>query len=83
MIWLICILAGIVAGNHIKVSVSPELTALLTSSWRLANEKALPVANLAAKKIKSAAAKSVKSTGKTTPAISIVEFTEDDFEGKQ
>jgi hypothetical protein len=33
MVWLLCILLGIIAGQHIKIAVSPELTAFVQASW--------------------------------------------------
>jgi hypothetical protein len=33
MVWLLCILLGIIAGQHIKIAVSPELSAFFKASW--------------------------------------------------
>jgi hypothetical protein len=60
MILILCILAGIAMGQHIKIAVSPELMAFFTSSWALVSEKVPPVATLAAEKVKSVASKSTK-----------------------
>jgi hypothetical protein len=60
MILILCILAGIAMGQHIKLTVSPELMAFITSTWALASEKVPPVANAAAEKVKTLSSKAVK-----------------------
>jgi hypothetical protein len=60
MILILCILAGIAMGQHIKIAVSPELIAFIKSTWALASEKVPPVAALAAEKVKTLSSKSVK-----------------------
>jgi hypothetical protein len=74
-------LLGIALGQFIKVEVDPKMIGLLDTGIAQARTKALPVAAAAAAKIKSVAAKTVKASAKPEPAISIVEFKEDDFEG--
>jgi hypothetical protein len=39
MLWILCILIGLVLGQHIKLAVSPELQGFFRSSWALAQEK--------------------------------------------
>jgi hypothetical protein len=60
MFLTLAILAGIALGQFIKVDVSPELMAFITSSWALMSEKVPPVANAAAEKVKTLSSKSVK-----------------------
>jgi hypothetical protein len=73
MLWILCILLGVTIGQHLKIALTPELRAFLTSSWRLANEKALPVANLAAKQIKSAVKTARVKSAQTDAEIRFME----------
>jgi hypothetical protein len=61
MFYLLAILIGIVIGQHLQITVSPELSTFLRSSWSSVEAKALPVANSAVQQIKQVAAKSLKS----------------------
>jgi hypothetical protein len=69
MILILCILLGIAMGQHIKIALTPELMAFITSSWALAAEKVPPVATLAAEKVKNAAKSTRLSVAKTVAPI--------------
>jgi hypothetical protein len=71
MLWITCILIGMLLGQHVRLSVSPELSAFLKASWALASEKAPAIkasTAAAANHIKSTASKTLKATAK--PALS-------------
>lgn len=71
MFYLLTMIIGLFLGQHIRLSVSPELSAFLRSSWALAQEKAPSIkasTAAAAKRIKSTASKTLKATAK--PALS-------------
>jgi hypothetical protein len=61
MFYLLAILIGIVIGQQLQITVSPELSTFLRSSWSSVEMKALPVASSAVQQIKQVAAKSLKS----------------------
>jgi hypothetical protein len=65
MLIIIAMLLGLALGQHIKISVSPELQALWVSTWATAESKALPAATSAVKRIKSVAVKTFKGPGVT------------------
>ncbi len=73
MLLIIAILIGVTMGQHIKIALTPELRAFLTSSWALAETKALPVANLAAKQIKSAVKTARVKSAQTDAEIRFME----------
>jgi hypothetical protein len=71
MLWILCILIGLILGQHLKISVSPELSAFFRSSWALANEQSPAIkasTAAAAKRIKTSASKTLKAS--TKPALS-------------
>jgi hypothetical protein len=71
MIPLLCILLGLVLGQQVKVTVSPELQAFMTRTWAIANEQAPAIkasTAAAAKRIQTSASKTLKAS--TKPALS-------------
>ncbi len=68
MLIIIAILIGLALGQHIKITVSPELQALWVSTWTQAESKALPAATATAKRIKAVAVKTFAAP-KPDPAI--------------
>lgn len=66
MLTIIAVLIGLVLGQHVKITVSPELTALADDSLTQARTKVIPAA---ATKIKLVAAK-IKALPKPTEALS-------------
>jgi hypothetical protein len=71
MLWILCILIGLVLGQHLKISVSPELSGFLRGTWALANEQAPTIkasTAAAAQRLKTTATKTLKASPK--PALS-------------
>jgi hypothetical protein len=71
MIPLLCILLGLVLGQQVKVTVSPELQALVTRLWVIATAQAPAIKAstvAAAKRIQATASKTLKAS--TKPALS-------------
>jgi hypothetical protein len=71
MIPLLCILLGLVLGQQVKVTVSPELQALVTRLWVIATEQAPAIkasTTAAAQRLKTSASKTLKAS--TKPALS-------------
>jgi hypothetical protein len=71
MIPLICILLGLVLGQQVKVTVSPELQAFMTRAWTIATEQSPAIkasTAAAAQRIKTSASKTLKAS--TKPALS-------------
>jgi hypothetical protein len=71
MIPLLCILLGLVLGQQVKVTVSPELQAFMTRTWAIATEQAPAIkasTATAAQRLKSTASKTLKAS--TKPALS-------------
>jgi hypothetical protein len=71
MIPLFCILLGLVLGQHLKITVSPELQAFMTRTWTIATEQAPAIkvsTTAAAQRLKTSASKTLKAS--TKPALS-------------
>jgi hypothetical protein len=71
MIPLLCILLGLVLGQHLKVTVSPELQVFISRTWTIANEQAPALkasTAAAAQRLKATASKTLKASSK--PALS-------------
>jgi hypothetical protein len=62
MIPLICILLGLALGQHLKITISPELQAFITSAWASVEVKALPIVQTTANQLKQTATQSLKPT---------------------
>jgi hypothetical protein len=54
MLIIIAMLLGLALGQHIKITVSPELQALWVSTWAQAESKVLPAAASVVKRVKAA-----------------------------
>jgi hypothetical protein len=64
MLWILCILIGLVLGQHIKLTVSPELQGFFRSTWALTQEKAPQI-----KASTTAAVQSIKSRTAKVPTL--------------
>jgi hypothetical protein len=64
MLWILCILIGLVLGQHITLAVSPELQGFFRASWALAREKAPQI-----KASTTAAVQSIKSRTAKVPSL--------------
>jgi hypothetical protein len=62
---IIAMLLGLALGQHIKITVSPELQALWVSTWATAESKALPAAAATVKRVKAVAVKTFTAPGVT------------------
>lgn len=69
MLAILCILIGLFLGQHIRLSISPELSAFLQSTWSMVIEQA-PVIKAStaagAKRIQSTIAQTLKAAAKPT-----------------
>jgi hypothetical protein len=71
MIPLLCILLGLVLGQHLKVTISPEFQAFITRTWTIAQAQIPTIkatSAAAVKQLKSTASKTLKASSK--PALS-------------